>query len=419
MAVATSSCGCLLPSRALNHSVRTRGSRAVFLRRVEWSVVLRPMRSPVLVHCSSNAAESTAEPKPNDDEENEDDDDDKKAFERLEQYIELNRGSWSGTFTQYDCLGKVLACIPIKLRANVYGKGEHLALYQTLCVKQAESSTSFSGDAEDVQWLEFNLADLDSVTINQRHRVGYFGDEKAYCLSHLTAKVLDVVLRAGVLGENDDEEQDYFPGVKLPCRRPALVNESCMFSASGNSRVRAFHVLNPQGLLDMIGVFHENKDGEAPESMRNDCTGLDRLVGVWSGRAVTQRTGMYGSTIAEEYLDFRVDMNDKSEITQTISSSSSSNSEAGATNKQTNLTVKGMASGNLVRFTDGLQSTLLPGGMCITAPISVGNCVKKSRSFFLEFAWIESPNQRRRIIRTYDTTGVVVSTTLCNESKQI
>ena len=49
-------------------------------------------------------------------------------------------------------------------------------------------------------------------------------------------------------------------GVQLPSRRPALVCESCLYSKDEMIRLRGFHVLDPRGLLDFIGVFEERKD---------------------------------------------------------------------------------------------------------------------------------------------------------------
>lgn len=53
-------------------------------------------------------------------------------------------------------------------------------------------STAVSGQSSWAGWLQ----------------IVYFPVEKAYCASHQTAKVLDKVLRAGVLGEDDDERED-------------------------------------------------------------------------------------------------------------------------------------------------------------------------------------------------------------------
>lgn len=54
----------------------------------------------------------------------------------------------------------------------------------------------------------------------------------------------------------------------------------------------------------------------------------------------------------------------------------------------------------------------------MTSPVSVGKSVGKSQSFYFEFGWSERPGYRRRLVRTFDTDGVVVSTTLSTEFKE-
>jgi hypothetical protein len=95
-----------------------------------------------------------------------------------------------------------------------------------------------------------------------------------------------------------------YRGVKLPSRRPALVCESCLYSEDANNRVRAFHVLDPRGFLDVIGVFHESKDNSTfdesqMEPVDEASKRIHALLGTWSGRLVTRRTGIYGATIVE------------------------------------------------------------------------------------------------------------------------
>ncbi len=40
-------------------------------------------------------------------------------------------------------------------------------------------------------------------------QVGFFPGEKAYTVSHQTAEMLDKVLRVGVLGEDNDEQEEF------------------------------------------------------------------------------------------------------------------------------------------------------------------------------------------------------------------
>lgn len=38
------------------------------------------------------------------------------------------------------------------------------------------------------------------------------------------------------------------------------MSESCLYSEDGEDRLRAFHVLDPRGFIDLIGVFREHKE---------------------------------------------------------------------------------------------------------------------------------------------------------------
>lgn len=47
--------------------------------------------------------------------------------------------------------------------------------------------------------------------------------------------------------------------LKLPSRRPSLVCENCLYSLEQDARVRAFHIMDPKGVLDMFIVFLEER----------------------------------------------------------------------------------------------------------------------------------------------------------------
>lgn len=49
--------------------------------------------------------------------------------------------------------------------------------------------------------------------------------------------------------------------MKLPSTRPALVSEVCL--SSQGSRARAFHVLDPRGVIDTISVFVESQEEDS------------------------------------------------------------------------------------------------------------------------------------------------------------
>jgi hypothetical protein len=55
----------------------------------------------------------------------------------------------------------------------------------------------------------------------------------------------------------------FFRNLKLPSHRPSIVCENCLYSLEKDKRVRAFHVMDPQGFLDMLLVFLEERTPES------------------------------------------------------------------------------------------------------------------------------------------------------------
>ncbi|KAL3696190.1 hypothetical protein R1sor_010266 [Riccia sorocarpa] len=361
--------------------------------------------------CRSQAPESsgaTASP--------EDDEPEEKALnmENLEEFADLNLGAWDGKFLQFDATGKILQRIPTVVRASTYGRGTDVALLQTLNIKQPPPKTRTAGESEEPMWADYKLDETNLFTVERRQQIGYFSGEKAYGLSHQTAEMLEKVLRAGVLGDDDDEEDEYPPGLKLPSRRPALVSECCLYSDDGLRRVRAFLTVDPRGLLDVIACFVEKKvDGtflEDDQPIEEDKVNerLEAILGRWEGHAVTRRTGLYGATIAEGDVTVTYERFEDGTFTQEVTSTSG---------KGMKMKLTGSSQGSVFTFDGGLQTILLPGGMSVTSPVSVGRSVGRSQSFYFEFCWMESPGKRRRIVRTHDTDGLVVSTMLSSERK--
>jgi hypothetical protein len=77
----------------------------------------------------------------------------------------------------------------------------------------------------------------------------------------------------------------------------------------------------------------------------------------------------------------------------------------------------GSANNNLLQFDGGYEITLLPGGMYMGYPSDISKSVAQLDSFHLEFCWMESPGKRQRLVRTYDSAGLAVSSTYFLESK--
>jgi hypothetical protein len=65
---------------------------------------------------------------------------------------------------------------------------------------------------------------------------------------------------------------DFDRNLKLPSRKPSIVCENCLYSLDGNGRVRAFHLSDPNGVLDTLIVFHENQGSVVPltDSLTDD-----------------------------------------------------------------------------------------------------------------------------------------------------
>lgn len=95
----------------------------------------------------------------------------------------------------------------------------------------------------------------------------------------------------------------------------------------------------------------------------------------------------------------------------------SSTSTSGGGDVTTNVHWTGALSGNLATFEGGFQMTLLPGGMYMGYPSDIAKSVAESKSFHLEFCWLESPGKRQRLVRTYDMEGLAVSSTHFSETR--
>ncbi|KAF6147199.1 hypothetical protein GIB67_039329 [Kingdonia uniflora] len=360
----------------------------------------------------------------------------------LKSFFKLNSGKWNGCFYQFDPEGNLMKKIATKLAVSDYGEGELTSLIQTLYTKQPQSSTSISGSDLEAEWAEYKIKETNMFTVDKYQQIGFFPEEKAYSLRYQTAGMLETVLRQGVLGEDDigeespryqtagmlevvlrqevlreDDIGEELPrNLKLPSRRPAIVCENCLYSQEQDRRARAFHILDPKGILEMIIVFleeRENNSGLPPslESSEDNTIQITPFLGRWKGRSITKRSGVYGATIEEADTCTLLEIDDKGQLIQDMTSTLG---EDGVAN---NVHWTGEIAGNLIKFGGGFQTTLLPGGMYIGCPSNVGTSVAQSKSFHLEFCWSESPGKRQRLVRTFDLEGLPVSTTYIFEAK--
>lgn len=300
-----------------------------------------------------------------------------------------------------------------KLSVSSYGEDELMSLIQSLYIKQPSSNTSVSGDDGDAEWAEYKIKETNMFTVDKYQQIGFFPSEKAFALRYQTAGMLETVLRQGVLGEDDIGEESP-RNLKLPSRRPSLVCENCLYSLQRDMRARAFHILEPKGTVDMLIIFLEERSEGSPPLLDSAGDAENRItpfLGKWKGRSVTNRSGVYGSTISEADTVVLHEMDDNGQLIQDVTCTSD------GTNVTTNVHWTGAISDNLVTFDGGYQMILLPGGMYMGCPCDVAKSVAQSKSFHLEFCWLETPDKRQRLVRTYDVEGLAVSSTYFLETK--
>ncbi|KAK9925013.1 hypothetical protein M0R45_033354 [Rubus argutus] len=333
------------------------------------------------------------------------------SIENLQSFVKINLGKWNGSFFQFDALGNLLHKVNTKLAVSSYGEDELLSLIQTLYIKQA----SVSGYEDEEEWAEYKIKETNMFTVDKYQQIGFFPNERAFSLRYQTAGMLETVLRQGVLGEDDTGEESP-KNLKLPSRQPSIVCESCLYSLEKDMRVRAFQIMDPKGVSEMLFIFLEER-GDAvllPPSLDNNLESTDRILpflGKWKGHSITKRSGVYGSTMAEADTVASLEIDDKGQLIQDITSTSA------AGDVTTNVPWTGIRSDNMVTFNGGYQMILLPGGIYMGCPCDVGKNVAESISFHLEFCWLESPGRRQRLVRTYDVEGLAVSTTYFYETQ--
>eukprot|EP00268_Persea_americana_P037985 TRINITY_DN37647_c0_g1_i1.p1 TRINITY_DN37647_c0_g1~~TRINITY_DN37647_c0_g1_i1.p1 ORF type:complete len:409 (+),score=52.42 TRINITY_DN37647_c0_g1_i1:97-1323(+) len=339
-------------------------------------------------------------------------DEESMGIDALHHFIHLNLGTWNGLFTQYDSQGRLLQSVTTKLAVGSYGEDELISLIQTLYIKQPPSRTSISGHDPEPEWAEYKIKETNMFTVDKYQQIGLFPNEKAFSLRYQTAGMLETVLREGVLGEDNTGEESP-RNLKLPSRWPSVVCENCLFSQEKDMRARAFHIMDPRGILEMLLIFVEQRGDGVPLTYQVDISKsatnrLSPLLGQWKGHSITKRSGVYGATIAEAKTVALLEIDDKGQLIQDITSTSTGGST-------TNVHWTGTVSDNLIIFDGGFQMTLLPGGMYMGCPCDVGKSVVQSQSFHLEFCWMESLNKRQRLVRTYDVEGLAVSSTYFTE----
>uniref|UniRef100_A0A2P2JZM5 Uncharacterized protein MANES_02G049900 n=1 Tax=Rhizophora mucronata TaxID=61149 RepID=A0A2P2JZM5_RHIMU len=180
------------------------------------------------------------------------------SIDNLHRFFDLNIGKWQGIFHQFDAHGKLMHKVNTRLSVSSYGEDELASLIQTLYIKQPPTSTSLSGKDEEPEWAEYKIKETNMFTVDKYQQIGFFPDERAFALRYQTAGVLETVLRQGVLGEDDTGDESP-KNLKLPSHQPSLVCENCLYSQEKDRRARAFHIMDPKGILEMLLIFLEDR----------------------------------------------------------------------------------------------------------------------------------------------------------------
>ncbi|KAJ8421738.1 hypothetical protein Cgig2_032775 [Carnegiea gigantea] len=407
-------------------------------------------------------------------------DEDSMSIDNLHRFVQLNLGSWTGSFYQFDANGKVMHKIDTKLSASSYGEDELISLIQTcqmpldayfglwtvrhghvrrLYIKQPPLY------GEEPEWAEYKIKESNMFTVDKYQQIGFFPNERAFALRYQTAGMLETVLRQGVLGENDTGEVSP-RNLKVPSSWPSIVCENCLYSMKKDMRARAFHIMDPKGVLEMLILFLEERGSSVDihpslEDSEHESNRLVPFLGRWKGQSITKRSGVYGATLAEHDTMASLEIDENGQLIQEegkgkpewesglsccscqelcmmsvfwhrgssicdrlsfvvtvcIATVLDITTRSKGGDITTNVQWTGTMHDNLISFDRGFQLTLLPGGMYMGYPSDIAKSVAESKSFHLEFCWLESPDKRQRLVRTYDVEGLAVSSTYFLETK--
>ncbi|MBW4583312.1 MAG: DUF3598 family protein [Tildeniella nuda ZEHNDER 1965/U140] len=172
---------------------------------------------------------------------------------------------------------------------------------------------------------------------------------------------------------------------------------------AGDRRLRLVQLFDPQSQLAQLTLIREKLAGshtaERPPLTLND------LLGEWHGEAVTVYPDLRSPTSYPTQL--QISRSGANQVVQQLTFGEG----AGTTVRST-----AIVNGSCLEFNQGslpVQVLLLPDGASSTCPVYI----KTGNPFFLEVGWLLQPDQRQRMIRSYNQKGEWVSLTLVIERK--
>lgn len=173
-------------------------------------------------------------------------------------------------------------------------------------------------------------------------------------------------------------------------------------------RLRMVELYNSSSRLERVVLIREKLlNSKVPE---RPILTVDSLIGEWQGKAVTMYADLRNSDTFSTHLQIK--RQDENHLEQSLSFGDPEAEAKG------NRTIRSTAriDGSRLLFEESnlpIQILLLPDGASCNCPLEV----KLGHSFVLEMGWLLQPNQRQRIIRSYDQKGTWVSCTLVTEEK--
>lgn len=181
--------------------------------------------------------------------------------------------------------------------------------------------------------------------------------------------------------------------------------EFCLIQS--DRRLRLLQMYNRNSQVEKITLIREkltseNNSPNLPVVEEGSHLTVDDLLGEWQGQAVTIYPDLRSPDIFPTKL--QIYLNDAGRLVQQLSFGDRI------------ITSSARIDGKCLYFDQGsqpVQVLLLPNGASSNCPCQI----KNGQAFVLELGWMHAPNQRQRIIRSYDAKGGWVSLTLVTESK--
>ena len=172
---------------------------------------------------------------------------------------------------------------------------------------------------------------------------------------------------------------------------------------AGDRRLRLVQLFDRDSQLTQLTLIREHLAGSSAAE-RPPLT-LDALLGEWQGDAITLYPDWRSPTTYSTHL--QISRTSENQIVQQLTFGEGADSVVRST---------AIVNGDRLQFDQGslpVQVLLLPDGASATSPTAI----KTGQPFFLEVGWLLQPDQRQRLIRSYDKKGEWVSLTLVTERK--